>query len=186
MVAARGIRDDGRMEDTTPTPNEEHTLDTESAVDVTIDEGSEQNTDGATTASQTEDIPEPHLQNRWRRPRDGRVVAGVAAGIAQHTDIPAWLVRVLFVLTSFAGGFGVAAYLAGWAVMPGELETEAAADRWRRQFENTESTSQKVGIALIVLAVLIVLGSTGVFASPLALAAVLVVAGIALTRPKAA
>jgi signal transduction histidine kinase/phage shock protein PspC (stress-responsive transcriptional regulator) len=45
-------------------------------------------------------------------------VAGVAAGLAAHTGLPVWLVRVLFVvLTGFAGA-GLAAYVFWWITIP--------------------------------------------------------------------
>ena len=38
------------------------------------------------------------------RPQDGRVIAGVAAGLAQHLSMPVWVVRTAFVVLAFAGG----------------------------------------------------------------------------------
>lgn len=48
----------------------------------------------------------------------GRWLAGVAAGLAAHTGLPVWLVRVAFlVLTGFAGA-GVVAYVFWWVTVP--------------------------------------------------------------------
>ncbi len=121
--------------------------------------------------------------DRWTRPRNGRILAGVAAGVAQRTQLPPWFVRATFVVTAVAGGFGLAAYLAAWALMPQEGEREAAADEWKERFEQADSPSKKLGLGLIALGVVIALGTTGILSSPLALAALLVVAGLALTRP---
>ncbi|MDQ1704563.1 MAG: hypothetical protein QOF18_929 [Frankiaceae bacterium] len=44
---------------------------------------------------------------RLFRRRDGRVVAGVAAGLAEHLHVDVLLVRVAFVLLGVAGGLGV-------------------------------------------------------------------------------
>jgi signal transduction histidine kinase/phage shock protein PspC (stress-responsive transcriptional regulator) len=49
------------------------------------------------------------------RSRSDRVIAGVAGGLAERLGIDAVLVRLAFVVLSFAGGFGVAAYLFCWA-----------------------------------------------------------------------
>ena len=44
------------------------------------------------------------------RPLRGRVVAGVALGLAQHLRLPVWLVRLAFVVLAFAGGIGIVLY----------------------------------------------------------------------------
>src|SRR5438034_10312781 len=46
---------------------------------------------------------------------DGRVLAGVCAGIAQALDVDVTLVRVVFALLALAGGAGIVLYLAIWA-----------------------------------------------------------------------
>jgi phage shock protein PspC (stress-responsive transcriptional regulator) len=52
------------------------------------------------------------------RPCHGRWIAGVCAGLARKTGVPAWLVRVAFVLGNFLPGPGLLVYLALWAAMP--------------------------------------------------------------------
>ena len=56
------------------------------------------------------------------RKTDGRVIAGVCAGIADYVGLDVNLVRILAaVLTVFTGGLGgVAVYLVAWAVIPEE------------------------------------------------------------------
>ena len=53
------------------------------------------------------------------RPRDGRVIAGVCAGLARRYNAPIFLVRVLMLVTLFAGP-GLIVYLALWILMPDE------------------------------------------------------------------
>lgn len=48
----------------------------------------------------------------------GRLVAGVARGLAVHLRWPVWLVRVLFVLLALSGGAGIVLYAVYWAVIP--------------------------------------------------------------------
>jgi phage shock protein PspC (stress-responsive transcriptional regulator) len=120
---------------------------------------------------------------RWTRPHEGRILGGVAAGIAVRTDLPLWFVRTAFVITAFAGGFGLAAYLAAWALMPEEGADEAVADDWRRRLERADTPSKKLGVGLIGLGVLIAIGNTGLLSSPLALAGIMVVVGVALIKP---
>jgi phage shock protein C len=53
------------------------------------------------------------------RPRQGRMIAGVCAGLARRFGMPVFLVRVLMVAAGFAG-VGVVGYLALWVLMPKE------------------------------------------------------------------
>ncbi len=46
------------------------------------------------------------------------MVAGVAAGLAEHLRVDVTLVRLAFALLTFAGGMGAALYAAFWAVVP--------------------------------------------------------------------
>ncbi|MDH2443556.1 PspC domain-containing protein [Amnibacterium sp. CER49] len=54
------------------------------------------------------------------RPRRGRVIAGVCAGLARRFDLPAWFVRLVFVLSVFLPGPQVIIYVLLWIVMPAE------------------------------------------------------------------
>lgn len=55
---------------------------------------------------------------RLCRARDGRLLAGVAAGIAAHLGISVIAVRVLFVVLLGMNGLGALLYAAFWAVLP--------------------------------------------------------------------
>ena len=48
------------------------------------------------------------------------MLAGVAAGIAEHLDIDVTLVRIVLVLLAFIGGLAVPLYLAAWLLIPDE------------------------------------------------------------------
>jgi phage shock protein C len=55
------------------------------------------------------------------RTRDGRMLAGVCAGVAGYFGLDVTLVRVIWAVVSvLTGGAGVLAYLAAWAIIPGE------------------------------------------------------------------
>jgi len=57
------------------------------------------------------------------RSRDGRMLAGVCAGIAGYFGVDVTLVRVIWAVVSvLTGGAGVLAYLAAWAIIPGESQ----------------------------------------------------------------
>jgi phage shock protein C len=54
------------------------------------------------------------------RPRRGRLLAGVFAGLAQRFGISPWAARVLFLLSLLLPGPQILAYVALWVVMPSE------------------------------------------------------------------
>ena len=56
--------------------------------------------------------------DRLHRGGQGRMVAGVAVGLADYFDIDPTLVRVGFVALSLLGGLAVPLYLAGWLLIP--------------------------------------------------------------------
>ncbi len=65
------------------------------------------------------------------RPRSGRMVAGVCAGIGEYLGIDPNLVRVLFAaLTIFSVGVGALVYLVAWAVVPEEGEKGSIAENY--------------------------------------------------------
>jgi phage shock protein PspC (stress-responsive transcriptional regulator) len=54
------------------------------------------------------------------RSRTNRQVAGVCGGLAQHFNVDATLLRVLFVLLAVFGGAGIVIYIAMWIIVPRE------------------------------------------------------------------
>jgi phage shock protein PspC (stress-responsive transcriptional regulator) len=54
------------------------------------------------------------------RPRRGKLLAGVCAGLARRFGVGAGLVRLAFVLSLLLPGPQVLAYLALWILMPRE------------------------------------------------------------------
>lgn len=54
------------------------------------------------------------------RPQDGRMVAGVCAGIARRFGIDATLVRLAWVFSVACLGTGFLAYIVCWIVIPQE------------------------------------------------------------------
>lgn len=65
--------------------------------------------------------------NTLVRPRDGRIFAGVCAGLAQRFGLRPWTVRVLFLLSCLLPGPQFIAYLVMWIVIPGEQQRSATA-----------------------------------------------------------
>ncbi|GJM36119.1 MAG: hypothetical protein DHS20C18_51200 [Saprospiraceae bacterium] len=62
----------------------------------------------------------------FRNP-DDEVVAGVCSGVAAYFGIqdPVWI-RILFVIITISGGFGIPMYIVLWAILP---QAETAGDR---------------------------------------------------------
>ncbi len=58
------------------------------------------------------------MEKKLMRSTDDRMIAGVAAGVAEYLNIDPVLVRILFVLLALAGGPGLLIYLILWLVMP--------------------------------------------------------------------
>ena len=64
------------------------------------------------------DEPSSNPHKRLYRARDGRVVAGVCAGLAAYFSVDPTLVRLAFALVTVFGGLGVLLYLCAWIVIP--------------------------------------------------------------------
>src|SRR5512132_4076808 len=78
---------------------------------------------------------------RLARPAEGRVIAGVCAGIARALAVDVTLVRLVFTLLALAGGAGIALYLGLWAY-----------GSWHRQW---------LAIVLAIVAGSLLLGALG-------------------------
>jgi phage shock protein C len=59
-------------------------------------------------------------QQGLSRPRSGRVLAGVCAGLARRFGIPPAVVRILFVVSLILPGPQALAYIVLWIIMPSE------------------------------------------------------------------
>ena len=62
------------------------------------------------------------------RIQDGRLVAGVCAGLAAYFGVDPTLVRLMFALLTVFGGFGVLLYLCAWVVIPDETDGSSIAE----------------------------------------------------------
>ncbi len=134
--------------------------------------------------------PPPEVEDRTEggsvRPplrRTRGVLGGVAAGIADHFNIEAWLIRLAFFLLVFAGGIGILLYLAGWLLIPDEGSDESIVEGW---LQGVSSGPAWIGVALIVLAAIWILSSLNVAGSGLIVALALLGVGILLYRGEAA
>lgn len=49
---------------------------------------------------------------------NGKMLAGVCAGLAETTGLPVWLFRLIFVLGNFLPGPGLFVYVILWVLLP--------------------------------------------------------------------
>jgi phage shock protein PspC (stress-responsive transcriptional regulator) len=63
-----------------------------------------------------------------RRPAGGRVLGGVAAGLAAYFAVDVAHVRIILVALSFLAGAAIPLYLAAWLLIPEEGSDTAIAD----------------------------------------------------------
>ena len=111
------------------------------------------------------------------RPVNGRMLAGVAQGVADNFAIHPWIPRVFFILTALIGGLGIALYAAGWAFIRSEDEAETPADRF---FSGASSPRSWLGIGLIVVAGIIILSNFTFLAAEVIWAGAFLVVGLLL------
>ena len=74
----------------------------------------------STHATTNPDAGTPARPQQLRRPLQGRMLAGVAAGIADYLGIDVTAVRIVLAVLTVLGGAGVPVYLAGWLLIPDE------------------------------------------------------------------
>src|SRR5690242_8325521 len=58
------------------------------------------------------------LTRTWFGSRDGKMIAGVCAGLAEQFGISVTILRLAFVLGTLIGGPGLVVYVVLWVVMP--------------------------------------------------------------------
>jgi phage shock protein C len=82
---------------------------------------------GDTTQTQTQTPAASSVRPPLRRAYQGRMLAGVCAGLADYFGIDVTLVRIAFVVLTFLGGAAVPAYLACLLLIPEEGSDQSIA-----------------------------------------------------------
>lgn len=98
-----------------------------------------------------EDTVKDFWATRPRRPRRGRKIAGVAAGVAARYGIDPVLVRVVFVVATVVGGFGIPLYLLGWLFLPEEHDEVSPAEALVGKGRSSTSTAVTVLLVLVLV-----------------------------------
>lgn len=140
-------------------------------------------TDTDTPTDTPTDAPPPADDAAVRQPplvrrRRGRLLAGVAMGIARHLHVDVTLVRIGFVVLAFTGGAGIIAYVAGWVLLPEEADDATAPPpRWEQR-----GASFWVGVVLLVIASVVLVEHTTPFGHGVGTPLVLIAVGVALWK----
>jgi phage shock protein PspC (stress-responsive transcriptional regulator) len=115
---------------------------------------------------------------RLRRRVDHRFAAGVAGGLADYLSVPAWVVRLGFVILAFTGA-GVLLYLIGWALIPAQGESESIADR---ALQGAVDGPAWLGGLLLLIGALLIASRTHLINPALVWGIALIVAGVYVFR----
>jgi signal transduction histidine kinase len=101
----------------------------------------------------------PRVNGPLRRRKDGRVMAGVAAGVAARTGFELSAVRVAFVAIALAsGGVAVVGYVLAWLFVPSEAESGTIAGK---AAADGRGITLSAGIGSLLLALLLVASDAG-------------------------
>ena len=82
---------------------------------------------GDTTQTETQTPADPYRRPPLRRAYQGRMLAGVCAGLADYLGVDTTIVRVAFAVFTFLGGAGIPAYLACLLLIPEEGSDQSIA-----------------------------------------------------------
>ncbi len=86
------------------------------------------------------------MSKKLYRSKDDRVIAGVCSGLAKYFDIDPVIIRVIAVLSIFANGVGILAYIILWLFV--RVEESAATepgDAIRENVEEMKETASHLG-----------------------------------------
>jgi phage shock protein PspC (stress-responsive transcriptional regulator) len=103
------------------------------------------------SADKVEDTVKDFWASRPRRPRQGRVLGGVAAGIGRRYNIDPVLVRVVLVVAAVFGGSGVLFYLLGWLFLASDDDEVSAFEGMLNRGHSSVSTGFTVILCLLLI-----------------------------------
>jgi phage shock protein C len=79
------------------------------------------------TTTATPQATDQSTPQQLHRPVNDRMIAGVAAGIANYLGADVTAVRIILAVLTFVGGAGIPIYLAGWLLIPEEGAAQSIA-----------------------------------------------------------
>jgi phage shock protein PspC (stress-responsive transcriptional regulator) len=139
------------------------------------------------TTSDTEiPLPAPDAAPReLRRPRDSRMLAGVAAGLAEYFGLRPAIYRIAFAALALVGGAGILLYVVAALVIPAEGADESIAEDFLRR--HRDRPALLVGLGIIGVIAISIVSSPGrdwgwPLLGPLSFVLLLALAGLALAE----
>jgi signal transduction histidine kinase len=112
-----------------------------------------------------------HGPRRWRGPRgsgplrrgrDDRLAGGVASGLAARTGLDVSVVRIGFVVATLASGFGAAAYVLAWLLMPAAGQDRSIGSKALADRRGLALAAGLVSLLVLVLLIVSALGASWV------------------------
>ncbi len=94
----------------------------------------------------------------WRRDVDHRLVGGVASGVAARMGVDVQYVRLALIIAALFSGFGVAAYVVAWLLVPATGEPATIASR---ALNDTQGVAVAAALATFLIAVIVVVSFAG-------------------------
>jgi phage shock protein PspC (stress-responsive transcriptional regulator) len=123
-------------------------------------------------------------ERELRRPRDGRMVAGVCAGLAAYFGLRPAVYRIAFAALALVGGAGILLYAVSALVIPAEGAEESIAEEFLRSHRDQPGLLIGLGVAGVVAILLVSASGPGDWGwpltGPLSFLLLLAVAGLAL------
>ena len=105
-------------------------------------------------------MSQPQGTRRVVRSVSDRWIGGVAGGLAEHFSAPAWIFRLVFLITALAGGLGIVAYALMWVFLPLDPDRAAAPEGSRVPTSGWDLTGV-LGILALGLGLLLGLAALG-------------------------
>lgn len=88
------------------------------------------NHEASNSGTTSHDAGHQRWEQTLHRPVRGRMLGGVAAGLADYFGTDATIVRIIFAVLTVVGGAGVPAYIACWLLIPDEGTEQSIASRF--------------------------------------------------------
>lgn len=58
------------------------------------------------------------MNEKLYRSEEGRIIGGVCSGLAEYFKSDVWIIRIIFIISSFFGAVGIILYLILWVILP--------------------------------------------------------------------
>src|ERR1044071_8946477 len=129
-------------------------------------------------AMRAEDAVKDFWATRPRRPRRGRKIAGVSAGIANRYRIDPVIVRIGFVVATVYGGAGILFYLLGWLFLPEEDDETSPAEALLGKGRSSTSSGFTILLGIVLVPMLGWFFGGGPFGSFSAWMSLIVIGGL--------